>query len=300
MARRLGVMYIIFNRRIWFPGSGWRVYCKQKPRGCVSPSDGGLRHPHTDHVHFSFTWDGARKHTTFWSPSRSMVAGIAGHPVSASSWSVGGNGGVLTDGTTYYGSMAHVWLKRPIVDMTSTPSGNGYWLLRSDGRVLAYGDAVKRGSITSDNKRVVGMSATANGGGYWIVTRSGQVLSFGNAVGYGGASPSGATIAEIVATPSGQGYWLFASDGRVFPFGDAGDFGQAKGSRIVGGDNHGSDGYWLVSEGGRVRSFGSATSFGDPAGGNLGSPVVGLAGTPTGEGYVVITSKGRIYRFGDA
>ncbi len=80
MARRLGVMYIIFNRRIWFPGTGWSVYCKQKPRGCVSPSDGGLRHPHTDHVHFSFTWDGARKHTTFWNPSRSMVAGVSGHP----------------------------------------------------------------------------------------------------------------------------------------------------------------------------------------------------------------------------
>ena len=300
MARRLGVMYIIFNRRMWFPGSGWRVYCKQKPRGCVSPSDGGLRHPHTDHVHFSFTWDGARKHTTFWNPSRSRVAGIAGHPASAGSWSVGGNGAVFTDGLSYYGSMGHVWLKRPIVDMTATPSGNGYWLLRSDGRVLAYGDAVKRGSITGNNKRVVGMSATPNGGGYWMVTRSGRVLSFGNAVGYGGASPSGATIAEIVATPSGHGYWLFASDGRVFPLGDAGDFGNAKGGRIVGGDNHGSDGYWLVTEGGRVRSFGSATSFGDPAGGNLGSRVVGLAATPTGEGYVVVTSKGRIYRFGDA
>jgi hypothetical protein len=144
------------------------------------------------------------------------------------------------------------------------------------------------------------MSATTNGGGYWMVTRSGRVLSFGNAVGYGGASASGATMAEIVATPSGHGYWLFAADGRVFPFGDAGDFGNAKGSRIAGGDNHGPDGYWLVSEGGRVRSFGSATSFGDPAGGNLGSKVVGLASTPTGEGYSIVTAKGRIYRFGDA
>jgi hypothetical protein len=300
MARRLGVMYIIFNRRIWFPGSGWRVYCSQKPRGCVSPGDGGLRHPHTDHVHFSFTWDGAKQRTTFWRPSRSMISGVAGHPGSAGGWAVGGNGAVFPDGTSYYGSRAHAWLKRLIVDVTASPSGSGYWLLRSDGRVLAFGDAVRRGSVTTDKTRVVGMSATPDGGGYWIATRSGRVLSFGNATGFGGARASGATMAEIAATPSGLGYWLFATDGRVFAFGDAAHLGNAKSNRIAGGDNHGSDGYWLVTESGRVRSFGTATSLGDLAGKDLASKVVGLAATPSAEGYVIVTAKGRIYRFGDA
>jgi hypothetical protein len=55
MARRLGVMYIIHNRRIW--GSyradeGWRRYVGANP--------------HTDHVHFSFSWAGARKQTSHW------------------------------------------------------------------------------------------------------------------------------------------------------------------------------------------------------------------------------------------
>jgi len=55
MARRLGVMYIIHNRRIW--GSyraeeGWRRYVGANP--------------HTDHVHFSFSWAGARKQTSYW------------------------------------------------------------------------------------------------------------------------------------------------------------------------------------------------------------------------------------------
>jgi hypothetical protein len=55
MARRLGVMYIIFNRRIW--GSyqadeGWRPYVGANP--------------HTDHVHFSLSWAGARKQTSYW------------------------------------------------------------------------------------------------------------------------------------------------------------------------------------------------------------------------------------------
>jgi len=110
----------------------------------------------------------------------------------------------------------------------------------------------------------------------------------------------GATMAEIAATPSGLGYWLFATDGRVFAFGDAAHFGNAKSDRVTGGDNRGSDGYWLVTQGGRVRSFGTSKSLGDLAGRDLGSKVVGLAATPSAEGYVIVTAKGRIYRFGDA
>jgi hypothetical protein len=55
MARRLGVMYIIYNRRIWASyraEEGWRPY--------VGAS------PHTDHIHFSFSWAGARKQTSYW------------------------------------------------------------------------------------------------------------------------------------------------------------------------------------------------------------------------------------------
>ena len=55
MARRLGIQYMIWNRRIWgsyAADSGWRRY-----RGAS---------PHTDHVHFSFTWAGARARTSFW------------------------------------------------------------------------------------------------------------------------------------------------------------------------------------------------------------------------------------------
>jgi hypothetical protein len=55
MARRLGVMYIIYNRQIWGSyraAEGWRPY--------VGVS------PHTDHAHFSFSWEGARKQTSYW------------------------------------------------------------------------------------------------------------------------------------------------------------------------------------------------------------------------------------------
>ena len=55
MARRLGIQYMIWNRKIWgsyAAGSGWRRYSGASP--------------HTDHVHFSFTWAGARARTSFW------------------------------------------------------------------------------------------------------------------------------------------------------------------------------------------------------------------------------------------
>lgn len=53
MAARFGVQSIIWNERSW--GSGertWRRYAGQSA--------------HTDHVHFSFTWDGAAMRTSWW------------------------------------------------------------------------------------------------------------------------------------------------------------------------------------------------------------------------------------------
>jgi hypothetical protein len=53
-ARRLGVMYIMFDGRIWGVWSGtWKA---------ISPGS----HQHTDHIHLSFSWPGARGVTSFW------------------------------------------------------------------------------------------------------------------------------------------------------------------------------------------------------------------------------------------
>ncbi len=55
MARRLGIMYMIWNRKIWKSYQahrGWQKYNKSA---------------HRDHVHFSFSWAAAKKQTSFWS-----------------------------------------------------------------------------------------------------------------------------------------------------------------------------------------------------------------------------------------
>ena len=68
MARRLGVMYVIWNDKIWSASraaEGWRPYvhasCRTMPLSSCSAT---LRH--IDHVHLSLSWDGANKRTSYW------------------------------------------------------------------------------------------------------------------------------------------------------------------------------------------------------------------------------------------
>ena len=59
VAHRLGIMYIIWNQRIWsvyYPELGWRKM----------PSRGSWTANHKDHVHISLSWDGAMKRTSWW------------------------------------------------------------------------------------------------------------------------------------------------------------------------------------------------------------------------------------------
>jgi hypothetical protein len=72
MARRLGIMYVIWNRRMWSAWDpGWEVFCVQRGRRCKDPDSKAVLHPHNDHVHFSFGWPGARMQTSYWLPDLS-------------------------------------------------------------------------------------------------------------------------------------------------------------------------------------------------------------------------------------
>ncbi len=73
MARRFGINYIIWNRQMWRaydPGRGWAPYSG------VSP--------HTDHIHISFTWDGAYQRTSWWTGKALMEVQLTG-PISGPS-----------------------------------------------------------------------------------------------------------------------------------------------------------------------------------------------------------------------
>jgi hypothetical protein len=81
MARRLGIMYIVWNRRMWSAWEqSWEVYCVQRGRRCKDPETKAVLHPHTDHVHFSFGWPGARMLTSYWHPEVSHGLAIEPTP----------------------------------------------------------------------------------------------------------------------------------------------------------------------------------------------------------------------------
>ena len=61
-ARRLGVMYVIWNHKIWSAAqanAGWRRY--------TGPD------PHTGHMHISLSWAGALKKTSYWTGAVSPI-----------------------------------------------------------------------------------------------------------------------------------------------------------------------------------------------------------------------------------
>jgi hypothetical protein len=95
MARRMGVMYIIWNGKIWgsyAASAGWRHYSCSGVTGC-----------HRNHVHFSFSKAGASGRTSYWTHTVINVGGTpgngdSGHRGSGGSGSGSGSGWADGDG----------------------------------------------------------------------------------------------------------------------------------------------------------------------------------------------------------
>ncbi len=167
-----------------------------------------------------------------------------------------------------FGDASGLPLNQPIVGMTPTADGQGYWLVAADGGIFDYGDAGFFGSTGSIrlNQPVVGMSVSSDGQGYTLVASDGGVFCFGDARFYGsipGVLAPGqklnAPIEGIVTTPDGGGYWMVASDGGIFTFGDApflGSLGsQHLASPIAGMFANPAGGYTLVAQDGTLYPF---------------------------------------------
>jgi cell wall-associated NlpC family hydrolase len=116
-------------------------------------------------------------------------------------------------------------LNKPIVAMASTPDGQGYWLVASDGGIFAFGDASFYGSTGSLtlNKPIVAMASTPDGQGYWLVASDGGIFAFGDAPyeGSSASAPAADPAEKVVSSSSGNGYWIEDQNGSVQPFGDA-------------------------------------------------------------------------------
>jgi hypothetical protein len=92
---------------------------------------------------------------------------------------------------------------KPIaVAISTTPSGLGYWVFKSDGSVYAFGDANYFGSLGR-------IDPTKPAGPPNSVTLA-----------------PGTAIVDGFSVPTGLGYYLLGSDGGVFGFGSAHYFGR--------------------------------------------------------------------------
>ncbi|MFP5319827.1 MAG: peptidoglycan-binding protein [Acidimicrobiia bacterium] len=138
---------------------------------------------------------------------------------------------------TFHGSMGGEPLAQPVVGMAASPSGEGYWLVASDGGIFTFGDAAFHGSMGGRalEQPVVNMAADPEDGGYWLVDRAGQVFPFG-VPDLGSAtedgSGGGAATVDIAALSTGDGYWLAHGGSMVVEAEDTGPGVRSVQSRL--------------------------------------------------------------------
>ncbi|HKN41070.1 MAG TPA: hypothetical protein VJ456_18390, partial [Acidimicrobiia bacterium] len=112
-------------------------------------------------------------------------------------------------------------LNGPIIGSVPTPSGQGYYMVGSDGGIFAFGDARFNGSMGGKplNAPVQSLVPDPDGSGYWLVASDGGVFAFDAPFrGSMGGAKLNAPVTGMV--PFGNGYLMVASDGGAFDFSD--------------------------------------------------------------------------------
>jgi len=213
--------------------------------------------------------------------------------------------------------------------IAATPTGEGLWVLLTDGRILHLGAATAFGPVplAEMNKIVVGeperlstMSATPDGQGLWVFSTAGRIFDFGT------ATPGSAManyniilglvlqgpVVATVPTVTGEGVYMAAADGGLFTAGDAVFIDSVRGAllKIFGvplfpvlpivGIVPDADGigYYMVGADGGVFSFdapfvGSLPEIVPYA--DLAADVVGMV--TFGNGYLLVAADGGVFDF---
>lgn len=168
-----------------------------------------------------------------------------------------------------------------------TRTGNGYYTLGADGSLRCHGDAVFYGAPKIvGNNYAWDMAVTHTGMGYWILTTNGIVHAYGDApycapIPKPGGNFNG--VPAITADPTKYGVWGLGPDGKVYARAGAQHLGQM--------DQSGPD---------MIHFVAPAPGEGEAAFVNASERAVSIRSTSTGNGYWILTSKGRVRAFGDA
>ena len=153
-------------------------------------------------------------------PLNSPVVGMAVTPDGLGYWLVGKDGGVFAFGdATYWGGTANQPLLSPIIGMATDPATGGYWLAAANGGVFTFHAAfyTNPGGLTNADD----ITSTVSGNGYWILTKQGTVHGYGAAPKIGSATGAKATAAGLASADNSTGYDIAFSNGAVVSFGGA-------------------------------------------------------------------------------
>lgn len=210
-------------------------------------------------------------------------------------------------------------LSPAVVALATTADGAGYYVLRSNGEVAAYGapyhGSLKRGSLPN-GVSATGIALDSATGGYWIVSSNGNVRGFGapylgeHHIRSGGWGQYPAAVA-IAGAPDGAGYYVLRANGSVNNFGVpwhgslAGHLPYGATAPVVAvgiAVDPATGGYWIVTSTGEVANF-DAPFDGSPTandhGAYNGNPVSAIAAATAadGQGYYVLRANGEVDNF---
>ena len=235
------------------------------------------------------------------------AVGIAAAAGDRGYWVAKSDGSVKALGAaTDLGSMAGQALAFPVVQIVSTPDGNGYgWWARTEGSSPSVTPpSTARPAASTSTPRSSTWRPTPDGRGYWEVGADGGIFAFGDAAFFGstGALHLNAPIVGMAATPGGAGYWLVGSDGGIFSFGDATFFGSTGALHLnapIVGMAAAPDGagYWLVGSDGGIFAFGDAPFQGSAVSLVLQAPITGMTADPSTGGYWLAGTDGGVFAF---
>lgn len=152
-------------------------------------------------------------------------------------------------------------------------------------------------------QHAVGLAVDASTGGYWILRSNGAVNAFGAPAKGSLAGKLHNTYPTAIAADGSSGYLVLTADGGVHAFGNATWKGSAKGKlgkgvRAVSIAVAPSGGYWVLTSNGSVRGFG-ISARGSLKGKLKGKHPVDIVADPLG-GYLILTGNGGVHPFGKA
>jgi ribosomal protein L24E len=117
--------------------------------------------------------------------------------------------------------MTKTKLNGPVLDSIPSASGNGYYMVASDGGIFTFGDAAYKGSMGDKklNAPVQSLVPDADGSGYWLVASDGGIFAFDAPFkGSMGAIKLNKPVTGMVRF--GNGYLMVGTDGGIFSFSD--------------------------------------------------------------------------------